>query len=196
MPSFRDVADTYPVDERGAFFHPKVKIGKVKNVKKIVKDLKDVQPETFKQLRKDMRSDVKPLVQAIKGDIPMNSPFFGKKRDGFAHDGRTAWDKTNPQSVSVNTPLATGGKSAQTVVMLTTNSAAVAIADKAGMRGDSSGRKPKQKFNINLNKVTGKKAQRYAWRTTVRNIKLVYEIQTKIVGRIEKATNQKIKMSN
>ena len=142
---------------------------KVKNVKTVVKQLKQFEPETFRQLRKDMRSDVKPLVQIIKNDIPMNPPL-----SGFINDGRLAWDATNPQSVSINTPLAMGGKSAQTVVMVTTNSAAVALADKAGLRGDKSGRRPERKFNINMSNKTGKKAQRYAWRTAVKNIKLIY----------------------
>ena len=168
----------------------------VKNVKPVLRELKNVEPETFKKLRKDMRTDVNPLVNRIKAAIPPISPFAsGLSRDGFTHNGRTAWNKTNPKSVSINTPLSQRGRSAQSVVMITTNSAAVSIAAKAGMRGIESGRQPQKRFNRNIAKYLGP-PQRFAWKTTVQNYELVTEIIDNIMDKIEKATNQKIKRIN
>jgi hypothetical protein len=164
----------------------------VKNVKPVLAELKKVEPETFKTLRKDMRSDVAPLVNRIKAAIPPVSPFAGRMRDGFSHNGRTAWNKTNPQSVGVSTPTSMRGKSAATVVMITTNSAAVSIAAKAGMRGMSSGRQPQKRFNQNIANVLGP-PQRFAWKTTVQNMALVTEIIDNIIEKVEEATNSKIK---
>jgi hypothetical protein len=164
----------------------------VKNIKPVLRELKNVEPETFKKLRKDLRSDVNPLVDRIKAAIPAVSPFAGRMRDGFSHNGRTAWNKTNPKSVSISTPLSKSGRSAQTVVMVTTNSAAVSIAAKAGMRGENSGKQPQKRFNRNIAGVLGA-PQRFAWRTTVQNYELVTEIIDNIIEKVEEATNQKIK---
>ena len=164
----------------------------VKNVKPVLNELKKVQPEAFKQLRKDMRTDVNPLVNRIKAKIPPQSPWAGRMRDGFSHNGRTAWTKTNPQSISINTPTSLAGRNAAKIVMITQNSAAVSIADKAGMRGMSSGRQPQKRFNQNIKGRLGP-AQRFAWRTTVNNIELVNEIIDNIIEKVEKATSQKIK---
>jgi hypothetical protein len=164
----------------------------VKNVKPVLAELKKLQPETFKQLRKDMRSDISELVNKIKAQIPPQSPFIGSQRDGFTHNGRTAWNKTNPKSISVNTPTSLRGRSSATVVMITQNSAAVAIAAKAGMRGIRSGRQPQKRFNINIEGKLGK-PQRFAWRTTIQNKELVEDIIDNIIEKVEQATNIKIK---
>jgi hypothetical protein len=163
----------------------------VKNVKPVLAELKKVEPETFKQLRKDMRSDIAPLVNRIKAKIPSESPFIDSFRDGFSHNGRTAWNKTNPKSITVSTPTSQRGRSAATVVMVTQNSAAVSIADKAGMRGPNSGRQPHKKFNRNIARKLGP-PQRFGWRTTIENMKLVEEIIANIIEKVEKATNTNI----
>jgi hypothetical protein len=167
----------------------------VKNVKPVLAELKKVQPETFKQLRKDMRSDVKPLVNLIKAKIPSESPFIDSRRDGFSHNGRTAWNKSNPKSITVSTPTSQRGRSAATVVMVTQNSAAVSIADKAGMRGPNSGRQPHKKFNRNIARKLGP-PQRFGWRTAIQNLQLVEDIIENIIEKVEEATNRKIKRTN
>jgi hypothetical protein len=164
----------------------------VKNLKPVLAELKKVEPETFKQLRKDIRTDVAPLVDRVKASIPANSPFMGSRRDGFNHEGRTAWNKTDPKSVTINQPTTQRGKSAQAIVMITTNSAAVSLAAKAGMRGINSGRQPKKRFNTNIRNKLGE-PQRFAWKTAVQNYKLVEEIIDNIMVHVEEATNSKIK---
>lgn len=165
----------------------------VKNVKPVLAELKQLEPETFKKLKREMRSDVKPLVNLIKAKIPLNSPFIDSfSRDGFTHNGRTAWNKTNPQSITISTPLSQGGRGAQTVVTIIQNSAAVSMADKAGMRGIRSGRQPQKRFNRNIAAKLGP-AQRFGWRTAMQNKERLEEIIIKIIEAIEFATNEKIK---
>lgn len=167
----------------------------VKNVKPVLAELKKFEPETFKQLRKEMRTDVKPLVEKIKQRIPLQSPFLTSIRDGFTHSGRTAWNKTDPRSITISTPTSARGRSASTVVMVTQNSAAVSIADKAGMRGMNSGRQPRKRFNINIKGKLGP-SQRFGFRTAMQNFEMIKEIQDNIIEKIEKVTNSKIKRIN
>lgn len=159
----------------------------VKNVKVVLRTLKDLQPETFKQLRRDMKNDIKPLVSLIKDSIPMTAPLSGFARD----EGRLGWDKTNPQSTTISVPISLTGKNSANVVMITQNSAAVSLVDKAGMRGR--GRFPERKLNENLTKRLGK-SQRFGWAVAMKNMKLVKEIIENIINKVEQATNQKIKM--
>lgn len=162
----------------------------VKNVKVVLRTLKDLQPETFKQLRRDMKNDIKPLVSLIKDSIPMTAPLSGFGRD----EGRLGWDKTNPQSTTISVPTSLTGKNSANVVMITQNSAAVSLVDKAGMR--DRGRYPERKLNQNLIKKGKGKSQRYGWRVAMKNMKLVKEIIENIIDKVEQATNQKIKMRN
>jgi len=161
----------------------------VKNVKVVLKNLKDLQPETFKQLRRDMKNEIKPLVNLVKSSIPTTAPLSGFGKD----EGRLGWDKTNPQSITISVPTALAGKNATNVVMITENSAAVSLVDKAGMRGG--GRFPKKRLAANLSAKPGiGPAQRFGWRVFMKNMTLVYKAIDNIIEKVEKATNQKIKM--
>jgi hypothetical protein len=161
---------------------------KVKNVKVVMRTLKEVQPETFKQLRRDMKNDIKPLVSLIKDSIPMTAPLSGFGRD----EGRLGWEKTNPQSITVSVPTAMSGRNSANVVMITQNSAAVSLVDKAGMR--NRGRFPERRLNENLIRKGKGKSQRYGWRVAIKNRQLIKEIIENIIDKVEQATNQKIKM--
>lgn len=165
---------------------------KVRNVKPVLAELKRLEPETFKKLKRDMRKDVMPLVNLIKAKIPPQSPFQGSIRDGFDHNGRTAWRKTNPQSITISTPTSVRGRAASTVVTIIENSAAVAITDKAGMRGERSGRQPQKRFNQNISRKLGP-SQRFGFKTAIQNKALVEGIINNIIDKVEAATNANIR---
>jgi len=164
-----------------AIFH-----AEVKNVKVVIRQLKDLQPETFKQLRRDMKNEIKPLVSLIKASIPQSAPL-----SGFNNEGRLGWDTTNPQSVTISVPTSLAGKNAANVVMITENSAAVSLVDKAGMRGR--GRFPERKLDENLTRRIGK-SQRFGWKVALQNRQIINTAIENIIGKIEEATNRKIKM--
>jgi hypothetical protein len=158
----------------------------VKNLKPVLKELKEYQPEVFKALRKEMRTEVQPLVQKIKSAIPRTAPLsgIGRQKD------RLAWDATDPQKIGINTSTSMKGKYQAEILVLTERSAAVSRVDWAGMRGNSTA--PHKKFSENLTRKTGKKAQRYGWRVTMQNLDLVYEISRRIIDRVNQETNRKI----
>jgi hypothetical protein len=160
---------------------------KVKGLKPALAEIKKYQPEVFKQLRKEMRNDVKPLVEKIRSAIPRTAPLSGMRRQ----TGPKAWDATDPQKIGISTSTSMRGKYQAEILTLSERSAAVSIADWAGMRGNSSA--PHKKFAQNLTRKTGLKAQRYGWRVTMKNLDLVYEISRRIIERVNEETNRKIK---
>lgn len=160
---------------------------RVKNLKPALAEIKKYQPEVFKRLRQDMRNDVKPLVEKIKSAIPRTAPLSGWQRQ----TGRKAWDATDPQKIGISTSTSMRGKYQAEILTLSERSAAVSIADWAGMRGRSSA--PHKKFSENLTRKTGLKAQRYGWRVTMKNLDLVYEISRRIIDRVNEETNRRIR---
>lgn len=111
-------------------------------VKETLKMMQQIEPEMYKQLRKDIRTIAKPAVSAIKSSVPAVAPL-----SGMMHNGRTAW--TGVQ-VSVNiTPAqrsrAFGSTTANLVAISSTGKTAqygFDIADMAG-RGSGYGRRPR-----------------------------------------------------
>jgi len=159
----------------------------VKGLKPALAEIKQYQPEVFKQLRKDMRTDVKPLVTKIQSAIPRIAPLSGMQRQ----TGRKSWDATNPQAIGIGTPTSMRGKNQADILVLSERSAAVSITDWAGMRGNSTA--PHKKFAQNLTRKTGKKAQRYGWRVTMQNMDLVIDISRRIIDRVNEKTNRNIR---
>lgn len=61
-----------------------------------IRELKKYEPELFKQLRKEIVSDINPIVKPIQGDI--NSSITSAVRStmpGMFHNGRSAWSGVN-----------------------------------------------------------------------------------------------------
>jgi hypothetical protein len=159
----------------------------VKGLKPALREIKQYQPEVFKQLRKEMRTDVKPLVAKIQSAIPRVAPLSGMQRQ----KDRKGWDATNPQAIGISTPTSASGRNRQSILVLSEKSAAVSIADWAGMRGNSTA--PHKQFSKNLTRKTGFKAQRYGWRVTMQNYGLVIDISRRIIDRVNEKTNRRIK---
>lgn len=111
-------------------------------VKETLKVLQQIEPEMYKQLRKDIRSITAPAVSSIKSSVPSVAPL-----SGMMGNGRTAWSGVN---VTTNiTPAqrsrALGSTTANLVAISSTGrngKYGFNIADMAG-RGTGQGRRPK-----------------------------------------------------
>jgi hypothetical protein len=104
-------------------------------VKETLAVLRSVEPESYKQLNKDIESALGPAKSAIKRSIPSVAPL-----SGMMGNGRTSWSQ-----VSVKTSkslVAKSGSKLVQVVAKSTNGAGFEIADIAG-RGSGRGRNPK-----------------------------------------------------
>jgi hypothetical protein len=116
-------------------------------VNAMIQTLQTLEPETYKQLRKDIRFITAPAVSAVKTNVPTISPFAGRTKDGFTHGGRTAWS-----GASVTTNI-TPAQRSRAYGSTTSNLVAISatgqnkqfgfnILDMAG-RGTGRGRNPK-----------------------------------------------------
>jgi hypothetical protein len=111
-------------------------------VKETLKVLQQIEPEMYKQLRKDIRSITAPAVSSIKSSVPSIAPL-----SGMVNAGRTGWS-----GVNVTTNI-TPGQRSRAIGSTTANLVAISstgkngqygfnIVDMAG-RGSGHGRRPK-----------------------------------------------------
>lgn len=111
-------------------------------VKETLKVLQQIEPEMYKQLRKDIRSITAPAVSSIKGAVPSVAPL-----SGMVHNGRTQWGgvRVSTSITPAQRSRALGSTTANLVAINSTGPQAAFgfnLADMAG-RGSGRGRNPK-----------------------------------------------------
>jgi hypothetical protein len=168
---------------------------KITGIAETVKILNSIDKEIVKQARKDLRTGAQPVANAVKANIPNESPLQGKSGSrsptrGMIHRGRTGW---NPSGVTARVKtnfskkaerrgnslvsIVVGGKGKSG-----SGAAAFQIADMAGRKArgkTASGRAMIQKLNAQ------KKASRYVYPAAEREIPYVTD---QLVGTIRKLT--------
>jgi hypothetical protein len=85
-------------------------------VNQMIRELKQIEPELYRQLRKDLIQDVKPLYKAIRSNIPTIAPL-----SGMNNNGRLGWGKPVRVTAKINLKKRAGFSSLLTVK--TTNAA-------------------------------------------------------------------------
>jgi hypothetical protein len=109
-----------------------------------IAELKMLDENLVKDLRKDLTASVRPIAQSIKAYIPSQPPLMGRSSDrngGMNHNGRTAWNKSAVK-VSVRTSFTRKtARNESSIVSIrvggkgdSPGSAALQIADMAGRR--------------------------------------------------------------
>ena len=95
-------------------------------IKRLVAELKDIDPALARQLGKDIKSELTPFAQSIQREMPTESPL-----SGMIHSDRTGWD---PAIVKISaTPGAGWGRSfARVVIEGKPRPAGLKIAEFAG----------------------------------------------------------------
>ncbi len=111
-------------------------------VKETLRTLQQVEPEMYKQLRKDIRSITAPAVSSIKAAVPTVAPL-----SGMVHNGRTQWGgvKVATNITPAQRSRAFGSTTANLVAISSTGPTGAFgfnLADMAG-RGSGHGRRPK-----------------------------------------------------
>lgn len=109
-----------------------------------IAELKMLDENLVKSLRKDLVTTVRPIAQSIKAYIPSQPPLMGRASDrngGMNHSGRTAWNKSAIK-VSVRTSFTKKTVRNESAIVSirvggkgdTPGSAALQIADMAGRK--------------------------------------------------------------
>lgn len=167
-------------------------------LKETLQILNEFAPQTVKRLRRDMRTEIRPLVKAIQQNIPATPPL-----SGMGKPGRLSWYERNPKSVGIETRIKSSLRRRNDPVellVLTINNAGVALVDNAGARGDKHARAKNPTFSrtlqrrgVGVNRLRGV-AQRFGWPTAMRNRAMVNQAIVNIVEKVEKETNLKFRV--
>jgi hypothetical protein len=148
----------------------------VVGAEQMLRDLKKVEPELYKEVRSQIINELKPLYSKIKSNIPRVSPL-----DGFNHDGRTGWGGPIRVLGKINLRKRPGQTS---LVSIRTENTAVQIQDMAGRKS-------------NGNTASGKKmienlpgaASRYVYPAVERYVPTLNNDIIKIIDKYSSAKN-------
>jgi len=158
-------------------------------IKRLVAELKDIDPALARQLGKDLKSDLLPFASSIQSAMPSESPL-----SGMAHTGRTGW---SPAIVKVSaTPGAGWGKSiARIVIEGKPRPAALKIAEFAGSSNYTKSTGPGRSLSKNLDDegfplVKGR-GGRFGFANYYRKQPEMLQIIQKVIDRFVKLTNKR-----
>jgi hypothetical protein len=158
-----------------------VQIGGIVGVNQMIKELRQVEPELYRQLRKDLINDVKPLYRAIRSNIPPVAPL-----SGLNNNGRLAWGKPVRVSAKINLKQKRGFTSLLTV---RTENAAVEMIDMAGSK--STGNTLQGRAMIA--NLSGK-ASRYVWPAANRFLPEIIKAANNTLERYSKIKNRTLEV--
>jgi hypothetical protein len=155
-------------------------------IKRLVAELKEIDPGLARQLGKDLKSDLSKFASDIQNEMPPESPL-----SGMAHSGRTGW---SPAIVKISaTPGAGWGRSiARVVIEGRPRPAALKIAEFAGSSRYTKSTGPGRAFVENLEQkyplVKGR-GGRFGFRA-------YYQKQPEMLAIIEKVIDRFVKLTN
>ena len=170
----------------------------VQGLKETLRDLQKLEPETRKQINKDIRRTVKPVADHINSNIPASAPL-----SGMNHSGRTGWNRRKAVAIKLDArkPRRYIDKPTRTVtsvVRITTKDAPTAIVDMAGKAGGGSSRRPIQYRRPNFARALSSRLgqpSRFMWRDIENDLQLVQRELEPIVDRVERALDRDLKTS-
>jgi hypothetical protein len=140
------------------------------NIRELNRRLDMIDVKLKRQLQAEAKKPGKSIQAAIVKAIPADSPFTGKRKDGFTHRGRTSWQgsinpkgkRVPPKSVSLSFRSAGSKRTLITsLVRVVVNSPAVAIADTARTARSPQG----AAFITALNSSLGGSPSRIVWKS-------------------------------
>lgn len=185
-----------------------MRVPEVIGIQQVIEELKNIEPDHLKFMRKEIITEIKPLYMMIKQAIPNSTPL-----SGMNHAGRTRWNQPTRVVGKVSYRSRAGKNS---LVSIRTSSAAVELADMAGRRGEFDvgrrggnaglsaeytirGRRRRHVLNgqgkamvSGLNASAGRSASRYIWPAVERQLPFVRERLRKILDRYAEIVNRKL----
>lgn len=142
-----------------------------------MRDLGKIEPAMKRQVIKDIRGIVKPVVDIINARIPSVAPL-----SGMNHNGRTGWSNVKKVAVKIDmrAPRSSHGTGTQgakqmSVVRIITKGAPVAIADMAGKGGGLNSRRESKYQRPNFASALDRLASpsRFMWKDIEHSIGLI-----------------------
>ena len=165
----------------------------VVGIPETIKVLRSIDKQIVNDARKDLRTGVMPVVNAIKANIPNEAPLRG-----MVHNGRTGW---NPAGIGVKTKtdfskravknesslvsIIVGGKGRSS-----SGAAAFQMADMAGKKrsgNTASGRAMISRLNAQ------RQASRYVWPAALREIPFIEDVVNGTIKKLTETLNERLK---
>jgi hypothetical protein len=166
---------------------------RVVGIAEVAKTLKGIDNDLVKRARKDLRTGAKPVADAIKQNIPSESPLRG-----MVHNGRTAWQPAGVKvTVKTNFTKKAERKGTSLVSIVagaqgknSQGAAAFQIADMAGRkrRGNTrAGQAMIRKLN------SSGRASRYVYPAALRELPYVQDVVRGTIRKLQNDYNRKLK---
>jgi len=168
-------------------------------LKQALREIQKVDPALRRQITKDIKSAMDPLVSAIKNSIPSTGPLKGQR-----HNGRTGWkNESKNVVVKVDTRKArkrnlSAGAEYESIgtVRITAKGAALSMADMAG-RGPNRSRnsnplRARPSFAGLLTASLGRGPSRFVWAQSDDYLDEITRNVDKIVQDVMGQTNKRL----
>jgi hypothetical protein len=155
----------------------------VQGVAETMRELGKINPALKKELNKDIRAILKPMLNEINQSIPSAPPL-----SGMAHNGRTGWPNRKNALIKIDSRKPRRGLNETTtkvpvnIVRIVTKGAPVAIADMAGKAGGDKSRRETKYQRPNFGRALPGDPSRFMWKNA-----------EKTIGSVEREMNATIK---
>ena len=159
-----------------------VQIQGISGVNEMIRELRQVEPELYKQLRKDLITDVKPLYSIIKSRIPIKAPL-----SGMYNNGRLGWGKVVRVTTKINLKKRRGFTS---LVSIKTTNAVVEMIDRAGSKNSNGITKAGASMISYLPQLNPPSTSRYIWPAVEKYVPQIIEAANKTLERYSKIKNR------
>jgi hypothetical protein len=162
----------------------------VVGINETVKELRTIDKAIVNDARKDLRTGVAPVVNAIKANIPSQAPLRG-----MIHNGPTGWNSAGV-GVKVKTDFSKRAAKNETALVSIvvggkgSGAAAFQIADMAGKKRSGntrSGRAMISRLNAQ------RQASRYAWPAVEREIPFIEDVVNGTIKNLTITLNERLK---
>ena len=166
---------------------------KVKGVAETLRELGKINPSLKKELNKDIRAILKPLLAEINQSIPTSPPL-----SGMAHNGRTGWPNRKNALIKIDNRKPRRALNATTtsvpvnIVRITTKGAPVAIADMAGKAGGTTSRREPKYQRPNFGRALPGDPSRYMWKNAEKTIGSVEREMNDTIKRVVRDANNEL----
>jgi hypothetical protein len=165
----------------------------VKGVAETMRELGKINPALKRELNKDIRKVLKPMLTEITQSIPTLAPL-----PGMIHNGRTGWpNRKNPLiKIDARKPRRNLNEPRMSVpvniVRITTKGAPVAIVDMAGKAGGTKSRREAKYQRPNFARALPGDPSRYMWRNAEKTLASVEREMSDTIERVVREANQEM----
>jgi hypothetical protein len=169
----------------------------VKGVAETMRELGKINPSLKRELNKDIRKVLKPMLTEITQSIPTLAPL-----PGMIHNGRTGWNnRKNPLiKIDMRKPRRNLNEPRMSVpvniVRITTKGAPVAIVDMAGKAGGTKSRREAKYQRPNFARDLPGEASRYMWRNAEKTLASVEREMNDTIQRVVRQANIELAKRN